>query len=261
MQSENTGFMNEMVSTFEYCLRNPFLKIICAGVSCIALMTTMAQADNRDFFETWRKIEGFDVGYACNWNATTPGPESLFEVKKLKAAEFVATSKSAEFRLIRPTSANRTENSYDQSLFDVRLDKGNGAAIALRILYPFSADGYCGFLVKYPDASKINLLRGVGPSFGPPPSRNALRWVNREISACYRQLKRAFDPSILVNCVMDIDPNPKNPHPTEGLRSSVMPEGVVPASVARIYLKNQGTVFSITTYGDKIEVEKVENLK
>lgn len=261
MQSEKTGFMNEMISVFKYSLGNPFFKMICIGVSCIVLMTTMAHADNRDFFETWRKIEGFDVGYACNWTATTPGPESLFEVKKLKAAEMIADVDSIEFRLIKPTSKERTRINYNGSNFFVKLDKFDGYPISLRILYPFSSDGFCGYIFKSQDGSSIDLLSEAAAPIDEPPSPKIMRWVDREIASCYRKLKRAFNPDVLFDCRRDLEPNSNGLELTDIPSSSVMPEGIIPASVARIYLKQRDKVFSITTYDDKIEIEKVENLK
>ena len=100
MKSEKTEFRNEIVRIFKNHFLSHFLKIIFVGVSCVISITTTAQADNREFFEKWKTVESFEVGYGCNWTRSTPGPESLFELNKLKAARIIRTSGSADFRLI-----------------------------------------------------------------------------------------------------------------------------------------------------------------
>ena len=67
-------------------------------------------------------------------------------------------------------------------------------------------------------------------------------------------MRRAVDPNLIFDCVVSRDQDPSEGQPTEGLRSSFMPEEVVPASVARVYLENSGKTFAVTTYGETIEI-------
>lgn len=73
-----------------------------------AITVTPAHADTVNYFEKWTKSEGFDVGYACNWWKDVPRPESMFQVRKLKSAEILADTDSAEFRMLKPSSTKIT---------------------------------------------------------------------------------------------------------------------------------------------------------
>jgi hypothetical protein len=231
-------------------------KIAAAVFLCAGLMVKSAHADTEKYFEKWTKSEGFDVGYACNWWKDVPGPESMFQVRKLKSAEILADVDSVEFRMIKPHSAKSTIDSYDGSLFTVRVDREAGSIAAIRVVYSFTRNGSCSFIVKAADSSLIEVLRGSdAPSAA--ISRKAMKWVGQSIDACHRRLRRAIDPNLLFDCRRSLNPYSTDDEPSEGLRESVMPEGVVPASVARIFIQNRSKTFAVTTYGETIEIRAV----
>lgn len=219
-----------------------------------AITFTPVHADTGKYFEKWTKSEGFDVGYACNWWKDVPGPESMFEVKKMKSAETLVNSYTSEFRMIKPNTPDTGEEFYEGSNFDIRFDRTSEKVSVIRIIY--SMGGFCGYIVKAEDGSEIQVLRGVNLPFA-PPSRKALRWIDRTISECHRRLRRAVDPNLIFDCVVSRDQDPSEGQPTEGLLSSFMPEEVVPASVARVYLENRGKTFAVTTFGDTIELVQI----
>jgi hypothetical protein len=84
-----------------------------------------------------------------------------------------------------------------------------------------------------------------------------MKWVGQSIDACHRRLRRAIDPNLLFDCRRSLNPYSTDDEPSEGLRESVMPEGVVPASVARIFIQNRSKTFAVTTYGETIEIRAV----
>lgn len=256
MKSEKIEFRNEIVITFKNQLLRYFLKIFFVGVSCVISITTTAQADNREFFEKWKTVESFDVGYGCNWTRSTPGPESLFEINKLKAARIIKDLDSIDFRLIKSKSTKTSANNLVGSMFAVRLDKKGKESLALRIQYPFSKHGACAFIIKATDGSIVDLINNSQFS-DLTPNDQVTKWVADTISDCHRRIKKARDLSNLLDCALLIKLSENDVFPSDGLYFNITPDAVVPASVARVYLRNRGKIFAITTFDDEIQIEEV----
>lgn len=239
------------------CFSSRPLGISAAAIFLGAALTALPVcAETRTYFEKWSAREGFDIGFACNWWKDVPGPESIFQVSKLKNSEILADIDSFEFRMIKPTTAETATEGYSGSQFSVRVDREAGSIVAVRVVYAFSKNGPCSFVLKATDGSQIEILKGIDAPYE-TPSTKAERWIEKTIADCHRRLRRAVDQNLVFDCVAPRNPKSDKVEPTDGFRSSIMPEGMVPASVARIYLEKHGNVFAFTVFGESAEVIKI----
>ena len=142
-------------------------------------------------------------------------------------------------------------------MFDVRLNGKEKKSIALRIKYPFSKHGDCAFIIKASDGSIIDLINNSQFS-DLTPSDQVMKWVADTISDCHRRIKKARDLSDALDCALLIKLSENDVFPSDGFYFNITPDAVVPASVARVYLRNRGKIFAITTFGEEIQIEEVE---
>lgn len=209
------------------------------------------------FQEEWMKSNGFSVGRACGWNAEIPPESNIFSVKRRKESQLVADANSIEFRGVKPKIGNDTEGNYFGSNFVIDVDKEAQRVTAVRITQYGTRNGLCSLIIMTSDDSEIELIRGDHAPQA-PLSRRILSKVDSEINKCRKELDLAANPQDVFYCTFSRSLPEDAQIPSEGPYELIGPEGVVPAFLARLYLRKGGQDFAVTVFNNLVEIEVLE---